>query len=123
MRLTLRRALVVSIVLAVALVTLASMSSSALAASWTNCNVNASGGYANCLSYVSPGGEAVQAYHAAGTPYRAQQWRPSDGAIWGWWQYNDLAYHIIGLQVTGTIYFQVDNLGSGNPNTYYVLMG
>lgn len=121
MRLILPRVLI-ALVLAAALSILAALPSSASAAASTNCNVNASGGYANCLSYNTPGLEAVQAYHTAGTPYRAQQWRPADGAIWGWWQYNDLSYHVIGLQVTGTIWFQVDNLGSGNPNTYYIYM-
>lgn len=97
--------------------------SRALAATSTNCPVNASGGYANCLSYAGPGYEMVKAYHAAGLPYRFQLHRPADGARWGYWQWNDRDYHVISLNLSGSITAQVNNLGTANPATYYVELG
>lgn len=87
-----------------------------------NCNVNASGGYANCLSFSAPSQEAVQAYHTAGLPYRFQLHRPATSTLWGWWQYNDRAVHVIALSLSGTIVAQVDNMGSANPAAYWVAM-
>ncbi len=86
----------------------------------TNCAVNASGGFINCLALSNPTVEIVKANQAAGTPYRFQLFRFSDGARWGWWQYSDTNYHLPALSLSGVITGQVDNLGSGNPNTYYV---
>ncbi len=86
----------------------------------TNCPVNASGGFTNCLALSNPTVEVVKANQAAGTPYRFQLYRFSDGVRWGWWQYSDTNYHFPTLSLPGVITGQVDNLGSGNPNTYYV---
>lgn len=91
-------------------------------AAWLNCAVNASGGFANCLSVANPGAEQVKAHHAAGLPYRFQLARFATGSIWGWWEFSDLAYHQIALNVSGTITAQVDNRGSANPASYYVEM-
>jgi hypothetical protein len=88
----------------------------------TNCAVNASGGFINCLGVSNPAGELVDANHASGTPYRIQFVRFSDGARWGWWQYNDTAVHLFGLSLSGIITAQVDNLGTGNPSTYFIEM-
>ena len=55
----------------------------------TNCGVSASGGFANCLALSNPTAEIVKANQAAGTPYRFQLVRFSDGARWGWWQWAD----------------------------------
>ena len=86
----------------------------------TNCLVNASGGFANCLALSNPLTETVDANHASGLPYRFQLKRFSDGATWGWWQFNDLSGHILGISLSGVITAQVDNLGSGNPSSYFV---
>lgn len=94
----------------------------AATAAWTNCSVNASGGYANCLNFDNPRAEQVKAYHTAGLPYRFQLVRFSTGSIWGWWEYSDLNYHQFGLDVSGTITAQVDNRGTANPAAYYVEM-
>ena len=91
----------------------------ALAAS-TNCNVNASGGYANCLSKSNPSAEAVKAWHSAGLAYRFRLHRFSTGSSWGYWQFNDLNYHVVSLGLGGAITAQVDNRGSANPASYYV---
>lgn len=110
--------------LALALTTVPTASfliSRALAAN-TVCNVNASGGYANCLSAANPSSETVKGYHAAGLPYKMELWRPSDGAIWGPWTTNDLNYHTVFLSASGTIVEQVDNQGTANPAAYYVEM-
>lgn len=88
----------------------------------TNCNVNASGGFANCLSLASPVGEMVKAWHAHGLPYRFQLYRYSDGARWGSWTYSDFDYHAFTLSLGGTITAQVDNEGSGNPSSYWINM-
>ena len=89
----------------------------------TNCAVNASGGFINCLALSNPGSELVDTNQASGTPYRFQLVRPSDGARWGWWQYNDLNPHLFGIAPGGGIIVaQVDNLGAGNPSSYYVEM-
>ena len=85
----------------------------------TNCGVSASGGFANCLALSNPTAEIVKANQAAGTPYRFQLVRFSDGARWGWWQWADTSYHFPALSLPGVITGQVDNLGSGTP-TYYV---
>ena len=89
----------------------------------TNCAVNASGGFINCLALSTPVSELVDANQASGTPYRFQLVRPSDGARWGWWQYNDLSPHLLGIAPgSGVIVAQVDNLGTGNPSSFYVEM-
>ena len=88
----------------------------------TNCAVNASGGFINCLAVSNPSGELVDANQASGTPYRIQFVRFSDGAKWGWWQYNDTLQHVFGFGLNGLITAQVDNLGTGNPSSYYVEM-
>ncbi len=79
----------------------------------TTCNVAASGGYANCLSVANPGIEQARSLHVAGRPYRFQLHRPSDGATWGWWEWNDGSTHTVFLTLSGTITAQVDNRGSG----------
>lgn len=79
----------------------------------TTCNVAASGGFANCLSQGNPNAEIARSLHAAGRPYRFQLHRPSDGAVWGPWQWNDGNHHVVFLSLPGTITAQVDNLGSG----------
>jgi len=109
------RAMIVVSVAALAL------AGSAQAAS-TTCNVNASGGFANCLSLAGPNGEQVKAYHVSGLSYRFQLARLSDGVRWGYWEYSNLDYHIFTLSLSGTITAQVNNLGSGNPSAYYVEM-
>ncbi len=96
-------ALVVAGILVVALARAAS----------TVCTVAASGGYANCLSVSNPDLEQVRSLHVAGRPYRFQLHRPSDGAVWGWWEWNDGAYHTVFLDLGGSITAQVDNRGSG----------
>lgn len=94
-----------------------------LAATSTNCAVNASGGYVNCLSYTGPGYETAKAHHAAGLSYRLQLHRPADGARWGYWQWNDLDHHTVSLNLSGSITAQIDNLGTANPASYYLEMG
>ena len=91
----------------------------ALAAA-TNCNVNASGGYKNCLTTSNPSTEIVKGWHGAGTPYRWKLHRFSTGSSWGYWQYNDLNYHVLSLGLGGSITSQVDNRGSANPASYYL---
>lgn len=86
----------------------------------TNCAVNASGGYANCLTVSNPSSERVKSWSANGRPYHFQLWRQSTGSLWGWWAYNDDAYHSIPLSLSGAITGQVDNMGTGNPSSYYV---
>ena len=110
-------------VLAIGAGTLLFAEGRALAASSTNCPVNASVGYVNCLSYSGPGYEIAKAHHAAGLAYRFQLHRPADGAKWGYWQWNDLDYHTVFLNLSGSITAQVDNLGTANPASYYVEMG
>lgn len=91
-------------------------------ASTANCGVAASGGFIGCLTVVAPSYESVQANSGIGTPYRFQLVRPSDGARWGWWQWNDTNPHYPGISITsGFVTAQVDNLGSGTP-TYFVEM-
>lgn len=96
-----------------------------LAGAWlsSECAVNASGGYANCLEYGGPNYELAQARHTAGLAYRFQLHRPSDGASWGWWEWSDLGNHVLSLHLGGVIRAQVDNRGSANPAVYYVEMG
>ena len=77
------------------------------------CTVAASGGFANCLSRANPVQEAAKSWHVAGRPYRFQLHRPSDGATWGWWEWNDGNHHVVYLSLSGTITAQVDNRGSG----------
>ncbi|MGI9539487.1 MAG: hypothetical protein ACR2N6_04995 [Miltoncostaeaceae bacterium] len=91
----------------------------ALAAS-TNCYVNASGGYKNCLTTSNPNVEIVKGWHGAGTPYRWKLHRFSNGGTWGYWQYADLNYHVLHLSLGGSITSQVDNRGSANPAAYYL---
>ncbi len=88
----------------------------------TNCNVNASGGYANCLTVSNPSTERVQSLSASGRPYHFQLSRPSTGSLWGWWAYNDGNLHAVALSLSGAITGQVDNMGTGNPSTYYLLL-
>ena len=87
-----------------------------------NCLVNASGGSVNCLSFANPSTETVKANPAAGLPYRFQLHRPSTSSTWGWWEYNDLDYHVVPLSLSGTIVAQVDNRGTANPASYWVAM-
>lgn len=87
-----------------------------------NCYVNASGGYANCNDLANPVREGADAQHATGLPYRFQLVRFSDGATWGWWEWNDLDPHIVAIGPSGTITAQVDNRGSANPALYLVKM-
>ena len=96
----------------------------AMAWSSTNCSVNASGGYINCLSYTAPSYETVKANHLAGTGFSFRLYRPSDGAAWGPWAYGygDMNYHAAGVSVSGLIVTQVDNQGTANPASYYVEM-
>ena len=77
------------------------------------CNVAASGGYANCLVVSGPGYEQAKAPNGSATPYRFQLYRFSDGAKWGYWEWNDLDYHIVFLSLSGSITAQLDNFGSG----------
>lgn len=99
------------------------IAASSATANPVSCPVNAAGGFVGCLSYANPTQESVRALHASGLPYRFQLLRPSTSSVWGWWQYNDLDYHLIPLSLAGTIVAQVDNLGSGNPSVYVVAMG
>lgn len=82
-------------------------------AATVTCNVAAAGGFANCLSVTAPTSEQAKAPAAAATPYRFQLTRFSDGARWGWWEWNDLSYHTVLLSLSGLITGQIDNLGSG----------
>lgn len=82
-------------------------------ATTVTCNVAASGGFANCLTITAPAFEQAKAPAAAATPYRFQLSRFSDGARWGWWEWNDTNYHTVLLSLSGSITAQVDNLGSG----------
>ena len=102
-----------------ALIVLAAMAGSAQAAA-TNCPVNASGGFINCLFYAGPSSETAKSWHGAGLPYRFQLHRGSDGAFWGPWQWADMAYHVVFLNLSGTIVAQIDNQGSANPASYWV---
>lgn len=68
---------------------------SSAAANPVTCNVNASAGYVNCLTFTNPSVERVQALHTTGLRYRFQLQRASPAATWGWWEYNDLDTHII----------------------------
>lgn len=86
----------------------------------TNCLVNASGGYANCLTASDPNWEEVGANHSSGLPYRFQLQRPATGSTWGWWEFNDQATHLIPLSLSGSITAQIDNRGSGNPSSYWI---
>jgi hypothetical protein len=88
----------------------------------TTCNVAASGGYANCLNASNPGWEQAKAPSGSATPYRFQLHRFSDGANWGYWEWNDLNYHTVFLSIAGVVTAQVDNRGSGTAG-YYVAMG
>ena len=97
--------------------------SRALAASSTNCGVNASVGYVNCLNFSAPSYEIAKAHHTAGLAYRFQLHRPSDGAKWGYWHWNDLDYHTVMLGLSGSVTAQIDNLGTANPASYYIEMG
>lgn len=87
-----------------------------------DCDVYASGGFANCLSYGSPSVEGVQARHAAGLSYKTQFWRPSDGAVWGPWTISNLNPQTFSFNLSGTITLQVDNLGTGAPSRYSTSM-
>jgi hypothetical protein len=102
-----RRALLVGVLMAA--LALAGVAHAAT----TICNVAASGGFANCLTVTAPTFEQVKAPNASATPYRFQLYRFSDGARWGWWQWNDTNHHTILLSLSGAITAQVDNLGSG----------
>lgn len=108
--------------IAVLALAIAGLGAGTAGATSTNCAVNASGGYKNCLSFVNPGAEQAKAWHATGLPYRFQLVRFSDGAVWGWWQWNDLAYHAVTVNVAGTITAQVDNMGTANPASWFVEM-
>ena len=96
-------------------------SDSAVALS-TNCDVNASGGFANCLTFNSPSSERVKSWHVAGRPYRFQLYRSSTASIWGWWEWNDGDYHAVSITISGSVQAQVDNRGTGNPTSYFVEM-
>lgn len=87
------------------------------------CWVNASGGYIHCISKAGTEWQQVKALHATGVPYYQALYRASDGAIWGPWYWNDMAYHTIPLGTSTTITLMVDNLGTGNPSAYHVAMG
>lgn len=109
MRVTLRRSALLLAAPAVAIGVAAAIAH----ASSTVCNVAASAGYANCLSVSNPTLEQVRSQHVAGRPYRFQLHRPSDGALWGWWEWNDGNHHTVFLSLSGSITAQVDNRGSG----------
>lgn len=94
----------------------------ALAGVDVNCNVNASGGFANCASWTGPTSESAKAFHSAGTPYQFKLYRASDGGVWGPWTWNDLGYHVVFAGLSGTITAQLDNQGTANPATYNILM-
>lgn len=87
-----------------------------------DCDVYASGGFANCLSYGSPSVEGVQARHTSGLSYKTQFWRPSDGAVWGPWTIGNLNPQTFSFNLAGTITLQVDNLGTGSPSRYSTSM-
>ena len=102
-------------------VILAGVAATADAVVSTTCYVAASGGYANCLNKANPGWEQAKAPSGSATPYRFQLHRFSDGANWGWWEWNDTSYHTVFLSIAGTVTAQVDNRGSGTAG-YYVAM-
>ncbi len=104
-------AVVVAVVLAVSLARAAT----------TTCNVAASGGFANCLSFTSPTSEGAKSYHVAGRPYRFQLHRTSDGAVWGPWTWNDGNWHFAFISTGAFTWGQVDNQGSGT-TAYEVLL-
>lgn len=101
-----------ALVVAVVAILVALVIAIAQAAS-TTCSVAASGGFANCLTVSNPDLEQARSLHVAGRPYRFQLHRPSDGAVWGWWEWNDGDYHTVFLDLSGSITAQVDNRGSG----------
>ena len=99
------------------------ISASSAAANPVNGLVNATGGYANCLTGSNPSREEVAANHAAGTPYRVQFQRFATSSTWGWWQFSDLAIHVIPLTLAGSITLQINNLGTVNPASYWARLG
>lgn len=101
-----RRALLACLLLAAAPVGVAQ-------ATTTTCNVAASGGFANCLTVTAPTFEQAKAPNSSATPYRFQLYRFSDGARWGWWEWNDTNHHTVLLSLSGAITGQVDNLDTG----------
>lgn len=82
-------------------------------AATTNCNVAASVGFVNCLSVTAPTLEQAKSASTAGTPYRFELYRNSDGALWGPWTWSDTGTHVVFLSLAGLITGQVDNQGSG----------
>jgi hypothetical protein len=82
-------------------------------ATTTTCNVAASGGFANCLTVTAPTFEQAKAPNSSATPYRFQLTRFSDGARWGWWEWNDTNHHTVLLSLSGAITGQIDNLDTG----------
>ncbi len=88
----------------------------------TDCYVNASVGFKNCLSYSNPSSEGVQAREASGVGYKTQFWRPSDGATWGPWNISNQSPQTFSFNLAGSITLQVNNLGTGQPSRYTVAM-
>ena len=109
-----------SVATALAVIALGATSERALSA-WIPCSVPAAGGYHNCLNAGNPSSEGVKADASAGVPYRFQLARFSDGARWGWWEWNNTDYHIVLISISGTITAQVDNRGATN-STYNIEM-
>ncbi|MBJ7456663.1 MAG: hypothetical protein JHC74_11450 [Thermoleophilia bacterium] len=91
----------------------AAVSAGVANAATTTCNVAASGGFANCLTVTAPTFEQAKAPNSSATPYRFQLTRFSDGARWGWWEWNDTNHHTVLLSLSGAITGQVDNLDTG----------
>lgn len=110
-----------TIIAALSLLTFGASTHMATAA-FTTCTVPLTGGYHNCLSATNPSSEAVKAGSAAGTPYRFQLTRFSDGARWGWWEWNNTDYHIVLISISGTVTAQIDNRGSANASYAVELM-
>lgn len=118
-RLSLRQ---VALLLALALVAIGSFLVGRALATTADYYVNASGGYANTMSYANPSGEVTKGWHTAGLPYKARLYRGSDGAAWGPWTISTLDYYGIPGSIGGTITTQIDNLGTANPAAYNVSM-
>ncbi|WP_217921204.1 hypothetical protein [Miltoncostaea oceani] len=98
---------------AVAAVLAAAIGAAPARATSATCGIAASAGFVGCVTHTSPTLEQARSLHVAGRPYRFQLHRPSDGAIWGWWEWNDGDYHTVYISISGSVTGQVDNRGSG----------
>jgi len=106
---------------AVAAVLAGALGAAPARATTANCGVAASVGFVGCVTHTSPTLEQARSLHVAGRPYRFQLHRPSDGAIWGWWEWNDGDFHTVYISISGSVTGQVDNRGSGT-TTYTVTL-